>query len=148
MGYYDTRGRWIATAPGVTTPAARPTILTQLSELDQQIADARVQRTLTSREYVNLKREAGAIRARENGMSHDRARNVSAHNEVLLAGTRRPSQRAPAGRAAVSAATGKPSLPTGAKGRPLGGGPFVLSHRLRSSTCRPATAPSKNIRQS
>jgi hypothetical protein len=84
IGYYDGRGRWIATAPGATAPTLRPALLAQLSGLDQRIADARAQRLLTGREYMNLKREAGAIRSREDAMAHDSAGNVSGRNAVLL----------------------------------------------------------------
>jgi hypothetical protein len=84
-GYYDSRGRWIATAaPAERYPGNRPAILAQLSDLDQQLADAKAQRALSNREYLNLRREVGAIRSREDALAHDRMGNLSARNEAQL----------------------------------------------------------------
>lgn len=71
-------------APGGSYPADRPGILAQLSGLDRQVADARSQRALSSREVASLQRELRSIRNREDAMEHDRMGNLSARNEAEL----------------------------------------------------------------
>lgn len=86
-GYYDSRGRWIAASDqyrGGDRTGAGTTILSQVSWLDGYVGNAITRGTMSRRNSMGIKRELGAIRSRERAMRHDRAGNLSLHDEATL----------------------------------------------------------------
>ncbi|MGZ3233670.1 MAG: glycine zipper 2TM domain-containing protein [Croceibacterium sp.] len=90
-GYYDGRGRWVSTGIAVSVATSdnvgadnRPTILSQLSALDQYVRDARSQRSLSNRQATRLQRELRSIRTSERAMTHSRRGNLSDRDEAKL----------------------------------------------------------------
>lgn len=85
-GYYDSRGRWVATGLSADSQYGtdRPTILAQLTGLDNYVGAARSQRTLSYRQAAGVRRELKSIRMTERTMRHDRRGNLSNHDQALL----------------------------------------------------------------
>lgn len=86
-GYYDNRGRWIPTRDqnyGNDQYGPGRSILSQLSQLDQYVRNAEMQRAIRRTDAYSARREINSIRTRERQMRHDRRGNLSMRDQAQL----------------------------------------------------------------
>jgi len=87
-GFYDTRGRWISTAPEGDQYHDRADrqspVLSQLAATEGNVRRAVEQRRMSPREGDAALREISNIRSREQRMRHNRRGDLSGRDEAAI----------------------------------------------------------------